>query len=78
MLAAYHVTYWSLGNEVWGGWMGGVHCNAKDYAERLVLYAAAMKRVDPSIRLIASGLWGDWDRTVLSDGGRTFRPDQRA
>ena len=28
----YRVRYWSLGNEVWGGWMGGVHCDPKTYA----------------------------------------------
>jgi alpha-L-arabinofuranosidase len=68
----YHVRYWSLGNEVWGGWMGGVHCDAKTYAERIGLYATAMKRADPSIRLIASGLWGDWDTTLLAHGAGKF------
>jgi alpha-N-arabinofuranosidase len=63
----YRVRFWSLGNEVWGGWMGGVHCDPKTYAERIGLYAPAMKQADPSIRLIASGLWGDWDAQVLRD-----------
>jgi alpha-N-arabinofuranosidase len=61
----YRVRFWSLGNEVWGGWMGGVHSDAKTYAERIGRYAAAMKTADPSIQLIASGLWGDWDAQVL-------------
>ena len=26
---SYHVRYWTLGNEVWGGWMGPVHCDAQ-------------------------------------------------
>ncbi|MGC8639718.1 MAG: hypothetical protein ACP5XB_07535 [Isosphaeraceae bacterium] len=68
----YHVKYWSLGNEVWGGWMGGVHCDPKTYARRIGVYAAAMKRADPTIRLLASGLWGDWDATLLASGAAHF------
>ena len=68
----YRVRYWSLGNEVWGGWMGQVHCDPKTYAQRVALYGAAMKKVDPSIILIASGLRGEWDADLLAHGAEQF------
>lgn len=69
----YGVKYWCVGNEIWGHWMGPSHSDAATYAERLIAYAAAMKKVDPSITLIASGQavidpepGVRWDQTLLS------------
>ncbi len=69
---SYHVRYWTLGNEVWGGWMGPVHCDAQTYARRILTYGAAMKQVDPSIVLIASGLRGEWDTELLAHAAGQF------
>ena len=65
----YGVRYWEVGNEIWGDWVRG-HSDAATYAQNLIRYAAAMRRVDPSIRIIAVGD-NDmaWNRTVLRAAG---------
>jgi len=68
----YGVKYWGLGNEIDGPWQLG-HKNADDYSKFALEAAKAMRRVDPSIKLIASGSsnfgqgadWIGWNRTVL-------------
>lgn len=63
----YEVKYWGLGNETYGEWQIG-RMNAEDYAKKAREYAKVMKRVDPSIELIAVG-WEDpdWNRRVVSE-----------
>ncbi len=64
------VTYWGLGNEMDGSWQLG-HKNAQEYSDFALEAAKAMRGVDPSIKLIASGSsnygadWIGWNRTVL-------------
>lgn len=66
------VKYWGLGNEIDGPWQLG-HKNAEDYSKFALEAAKAMRRADPSIKLIASGSsnfgrgadWIGWNRTVL-------------
>jgi len=66
------VKYWGLGNEIDGPWQLG-HKNADDYAKFALEAAKAMRRVDPTIKLIASGSsnfrpgadWTGWNRVVL-------------
>ncbi|MBM3744964.1 MAG: alpha-N-arabinofuranosidase [Acidobacteria bacterium] len=66
----YAVKYWGLGNEIDGPWQLG-HKNAEDYSKFALEAAKAMRRVDPSIKLIASGSsffsgdWIGWNRVVL-------------
>ncbi len=68
----YGVKYWGLGNEIDGPWQLG-HKNAEDYNKFALEAAKAMRRVDDSIRLIASGSsnfgpnadWIGWNRAVL-------------
>jgi alpha-L-arabinofuranosidase len=68
----YNVKYWGLGNEIDGPWQLG-HKNAEDYTKFALEAAKAMRRVDNSIKLIASGSsafgpgqdWIGWNRTVL-------------
>ncbi len=72
----YNVKYWGLGNELDGPWQLG-HKNAEDYVKFALEAAKAMRRVDPSIKLIASGSsnfragwdWIGWNRKIL-DGMR--------
>jgi alpha-L-arabinofuranosidase len=81
----YRVKYWCIGNEVWGHWMGPTHSDVATYAQRIAAYAAAMKKVDPSIILIASGQQAiipdpgvdpgagpKWDDTLLAQAGMHF------
>jgi len=65
----YGVRYWEIGNEIWGDWVRG-HSDAEAYAANLTRYVAAMRAVDPSIKVIAVGD-NDmaWNRTVLQRAG---------
>jgi len=64
------VTYWGLGNEIDGWWQLGQK-GPEDYALVAREAAKAMRRVDPGIKLVASGSsnygadWIEWNRTVL-------------
>jgi alpha-N-arabinofuranosidase len=68
--APWNVKYWALGNEIDGPWQLG-HKNAEDYSKFALEAAKAMRAVDPSIKLVASGSsnygadWVGWNRTVL-------------
>ena len=65
----YNVKLWEIGNEIWGNWVRG-HSNAETYARNFNRYAAAMKAVDPTIKLIACGDNDmSWNRTVLNLAG---------
>src|SRR5215510_10656739 len=50
----YKVTYWALGNEIDGPWQLG-HKSAEEYAKFALEAAKAMRAVDHSIKLVASG-----------------------
>ncbi|MDP4262138.1 MAG: alpha-L-arabinofuranosidase C-terminal domain-containing protein [Bacteroidota bacterium] len=68
----YNVRIWDLGNEVDGlPWELG-HKNVEDYIEVAREAAKAMKAIDNTIKLVASGssyysvgTWDDWNRKVL-------------
>src|SRR4030095_11892624 len=65
----FNVKLWEIGNEIWGSWVRG-HSDAATYAQNLTRYAAAMRKVDPTIKLIAVGDNNmDWNRTVVSNAG---------
>jgi alpha-N-arabinofuranosidase len=68
----FNVKLWEIGNEIWGSWVRG-HSDAETYARNLSKYAAAMRKVDPSIKLIAVGDNDmSWNRTVLTKAGSHF------
>lgn len=52
--APYHVRYWNIGNEPWGSWQIG-RTDLKYFMLKHNDFAKAMREVDPSIILIASG-----------------------
>jgi alpha-N-arabinofuranosidase len=61
----HEVTYWGLGNEMYGDWQIG-HKNAQDYAKFARQCGKMMKGVDPSIKLVLCGAQNlDWDREAL-------------
>ncbi|HEX5475343.1 MAG TPA: alpha-L-arabinofuranosidase C-terminal domain-containing protein [Vicinamibacterales bacterium] len=68
--APYGVKYWALGNEIDGPWQLG-HKSADEYARFALEAGKAMRAVDPTIKLVASGSsnygadWIGWNRTVL-------------
>jgi alpha-N-arabinofuranosidase len=51
----YHVKYWNIGNEPWGDFQLG-YTPLKYFVLKHNEFAKAMRKVDPSITLIASGL----------------------
>lgn len=51
---AYHVKFWNIGNEPWGSWQLG-RTDLKYFVLKHNDFAKAMRKVDPSIVLIASG-----------------------
>jgi alpha-L-arabinofuranosidase len=52
--APYGVTIWGVGNEMYGPWQWG-HMLITQYAEKHNLIVEAMRKVDPTIEVIASG-----------------------
>ena len=71
----YNVKWWEIGNEIYGPWQIG-HCGADENARRYREWAEAMRAVDPSIKLIATGNFADfiephhhWHEILLEQGG---------
>jgi alpha-N-arabinofuranosidase len=52
--APYGVKIWGVGNEMYGPWQWG-HMPIAQYAEKHNLMVTAMRKVDPTIEVIASG-----------------------
>lgn len=50
----YHITFWNIGNEPYGSWQLG-RTDLKYYVLKHNEFAKAMRKVDPSITLLASG-----------------------
>lgn len=82
--APYNVRYWEIGNELWGDWQIGF-ADGQSYALRYGPFASAMRRADPSILLIATGLQNptrgkkrqgeapEWNRLLLKENGADVR-----
>jgi alpha-L-arabinofuranosidase len=69
----YGVKVWCLGNEMDGPWQIG-HKTAREYGRLAAVTANAMRRVDPSIELVACGssnsqmpTFASWEATVLEE-----------
>ena len=67
----HRVGLWCLGNEMDGAWQTG-HKTAEDYGKLAAQAGRAMRRVDPTIELVACGsstrqmaTFGSWETTVL-------------
>jgi len=54
----YHVKFWGVGNEPWGEWQLGFMPVAQ-FELKHIMFAKAMRRVDPTIKLIAAGAMPD-------------------
>ena len=54
----YYIKFWGVGNEPWGEWQLGFMPVAQ-WELKHDLFAKAMRRVDPSIKLIAAGAMPD-------------------
>jgi alpha-N-arabinofuranosidase len=54
----YHVKFWGIGNEMWGSYQYG-YMPLEQFEYKHNLFAKVMRKVDPSIVLIASGAMPD-------------------
>jgi len=77
------VPLWEIGNESYlAGDLAGAHMSAERYADRVLEYAAAMRAVDPDIRIVAIGLRNfgryqlnavnNWNEIVLRRAGHVI------
>jgi alpha-N-arabinofuranosidase len=64
--APYAVSWWGLGNEMYGAWQVGA-LSAEEYVAEARRWARAIKMLDPQARLVSCGElgWTDWDVTVI-------------
>jgi alpha-L-arabinofuranosidase len=66
---------WELGNELWGNWNLGYPAHS-ELAARTLAFSRAIRAVDPSARLIATGAdmdgYKEWNGIQLSDPPGTF------
>jgi alpha-N-arabinofuranosidase len=61
----FGVKWWAIGNEMYGDWQLG-HIPLDQYVEKHRRTVAAMRAVDPSIRVVAVGAVGEWDEVMLA------------
>ncbi|MGQ9564483.1 MAG: alpha-L-arabinofuranosidase C-terminal domain-containing protein [Thermogutta sp.] len=55
----YNVRYWGIGNEMYGNWQLG-HMPLEDYVKKHNEFVAAMRKMDPRIKVVAVGAVGPW------------------
>ncbi|HBH82720.1 MAG TPA: alpha-N-arabinofuranosidase [Bacteroidales bacterium] len=64
----YGVKFWAVGNEMYGDWQLG-HIPLSEYVKKHISMVEAMRKTDPSIKLVGVGAVGDWSKTMLAEGG---------
>ncbi len=62
----WKVKWWSIGNEMYGGWQLG-HMSTEAFVDKHNGFAKAMRSVDPDIALVAVGEVGEWDEMILAN-----------
>jgi alpha-L-arabinofuranosidase len=60
----YKVRYWGIGNEMYGSWQLG-NMPIEQYVRKHNEFAEAMRKVDPSIKLVAVGEVGRWSEAMM-------------
>ena len=60
------VKWWSIGNEMYGGWQLG-HMSTEEFVDKHNQFADQMRSVDPGIILVAVGNVGPWDEMIMSE-----------
>jgi alpha-L-arabinofuranosidase len=60
----YRVTWWGIGNEMYGGWQLG-NVPVERYAFRHNSFVDAMKAKNPRVKIIAVGATGSWNDVLL-------------
>ncbi len=60
----FGVRWWAVGNEMYGQWQLG-HMPVEEYITKHNRTVEAMRSIDPSIRVVAVGSVGRWDKAVM-------------
>jgi len=60
----WHARWWCIGNEMYGGWQLG-HMSLNHYTIKHNLFAKAMRKVYPGIKLVGVGAVGSWSEGML-------------
>lgn len=72
----FNVKLWGIGNELYGEWQIGYCLDGKECARRTIEFANEMKKVDPSIKLVAVGHiepWSiepEWNLEMIKTSGK--------
>ena len=67
--SGWKIGWWEIGNEDWVYWTGRQH------ADIATQYANEMRAADPSIRILAQGMCGDWHSDFVDHHGATWTED---
>ena len=60
----YRVSWWGIGNEMYGGWQLG-HMPLEEYTAKHRRFAQAMRAEDPEVRRVGVGAVGAWSEEML-------------
>ncbi len=60
----YNVKWWGIGNEMYGDWQLG-HMSLGHYVQKHNRFATAMRKADPSIKIVGVGDAGAWSEGML-------------
>lgn len=60
----YGVTWWGIGNEMYGNWQIG-HISVEKYVEKHNAFVDAFRAKDPKVKVIGVGHVGKWDEAFL-------------
>jgi alpha-N-arabinofuranosidase len=61
----FDVKLWAVGNEMYGDWQLG-HMPLEKYVDKHKAIVDAMRKADPSSKLVAVGAVGEWSKTMLA------------
>lgn len=64
--APYAVKFWSVGNENFGPWMGPAYFPPEEYGRQVQRFAAALRKIDPSIEIVGCGNGGGYSEKMVA------------
>lgn len=68
--APYAIKFWSVGNENFGLWMGPGYFPPEEYGKQVTRFAAALRKIDPSIELVGSSTGQGYCQKMVAVAGK--------
>jgi alpha-L-arabinofuranosidase len=68
--APYAIKLWSVGNENFGPWMGPAYFPPEEYGKQVLRFAAALRKIDPSIEIVGSSTGGGYCQKMVAVAGK--------